>query len=82
MQLFDKKDHGHINIGPYKKVQQSIESTKNAMKPHFEVHNVLYKLKMRLSVQQSSKKDGQIKSGIKAPIISKIHSNESVRYEK
>lgn len=72
MQLLDEKDHDRI-IGPYKKVQQWIESTKNATKPHFdEVHNVLYKLKARLSAQQSSKADGQIKAGIKAPIFSKM----------
>ncbi|KAI5383718.1 Glutathione S-transferase T1, variant 2 [Lathyrus oleraceus] len=72
LQLLDEKDHDRI-IGPYKKVQQWIESTKNATKPHFdEVHNVLYKLKARLSAQQSSKADGQIKAGIKAPIFSKI----------
>ncbi|XP_058732000.1 glutathione S-transferase T1 [Vicia villosa] len=72
LQLLDQKEHDRI-IGPYKKVQQWIESTKNATKPHFdEVHNVLYKLKARLSVRQSSKADGQIKSGNKAPIISKM----------
>lgn len=72
MQLLDEKDHDRI-LGPYKKVQQWIESTKNATKPHFhEVHNVLYKLKLRLSLKQSSQTDGEMKSGIKAPIASRM----------
>jgi len=72
MQLLDEKDHDRI-LGPYKKVQQWIESTKNATKPHFhEVHNVLYKLKLRLSLKKSSQTDEEMKSGIKAPITSRM----------
>lgn len=72
LQLLDEKDHDRI-LGPYKKVQQWIESTKNATKPHFhEVHNVLYKLKLRLSLKQSSQTDEEMKSGIKAPITSRM----------
>ncbi|KAI5436917.1 hypothetical protein KIW84_023154 [Lathyrus oleraceus] len=33
--ISDEKDHDRI-IGPYKKVQEWIESTKNATKPHFD----------------------------------------------
>lgn len=63
MQLLDEKDRDRI-LGPHKKVQQWIESTRNATRPHFdEVHSVLYKLKMKLSAQQA---------GIKAPLTSKM----------
>ncbi|XP_004503735.1 glutathione S-transferase T1-like [Cicer arietinum] len=72
LQLLDEKDHDRI-LGPHKKVQQWIESTKSATKPHFhEVHNVLYKLKLKLSLQKSRQADGDTKSGTKAPIISKM----------
>ncbi|XP_061373767.1 glutathione S-transferase T2-like [Gastrolobium bilobum] len=58
MQLLDKKDRDRI-LGPHKKVQQWIESTRNATRPHFdEVHNVLYKLKMKFSMQQTNQEDG------------------------
>ncbi|RDX88369.1 Glutathione S-transferase T1 [Mucuna pruriens] len=53
LELLDGKDRDRI-LGPHKKVQQWIESTRNATGPHFdEVHNVLYKLKTKLSEQQS-----------------------------
>ncbi|PNX86945.1 glutathione S-transferase t1-like protein [Trifolium pratense] len=72
LQLLDEKEHDRI-LGPHKKVQTWIASTRNATKPHFdEVHNVLYKLKLRLSLKQSSQADGERKSGIKGPIISKM----------
>ncbi|TKY60616.1 Glutathione S-transferase T1 [Spatholobus suberectus] len=53
LELLDGKDRDRI-LGPHNKVQQWIESTRNATRPHFdEVHNVLYKLKTKLSEQQS-----------------------------
>lgn len=53
LELLDGKDRDRI-LGPHKKVQQWIESTRNATRPHFdEVHNVLYKLKTKLSEQKS-----------------------------
>lgn len=53
MQLLDEKDRDRV-LGPHKKVQQWIESTRNATKPHFdEIHNILHKLKTKLSEQQS-----------------------------
>lgn len=80
MQLLDEKDHDRI-LGPHKKVQQWIESTKSATKPHFhEVHNVLYKLKLKLSLQKSRQADGDTKSGTKAPIISKMWQKNHASY--
>lgn len=53
LELLDGKDRDRI-LCPHKKVQQWIESTRNATRPHFdEVHNVLYKLKTKLSEQKS-----------------------------
>ncbi|KAL2342765.1 hypothetical protein Fmac_004050 [Flemingia macrophylla] len=53
LELLDGKDRDRI-LGPHKKVQQWIESTRNATRPHFdEVHNVLYKVKTKLSEQRS-----------------------------
>ena len=47
----DEKDRSRI-LGPHKKVQQWIESTKNATRPHFdEIHEVLFKVKARLHKQ-------------------------------
>lgn len=72
MQLLDEKDRDRI-LGPHKKVQQWIESTKNATRPHFdEVHNVLYKLKTKLSVQQSKQADSVMEPRIKTPLTSKL----------
>lgn len=75
MQLLDEKDRDRI-LGPHKKVQQWIESTRNATRPHFdEVHTILYKLKTRLSEQQSNQADGVMQSRIRTPLSSKMWTN-------
>ncbi|KAE9607739.1 hypothetical protein Lal_00013450 [Lupinus albus] len=72
LELLDEKDRDRI-LGPHKKVQQWIESTRNATKPHFdEVHNVLYKMKLKLSLQRSNQVEGVKESRIKTPLTSKI----------
>ncbi|KAK7251298.1 hypothetical protein RIF29_34358 [Crotalaria pallida] len=72
LELLDENDRDRI-LGPHKKVQQWIESTRNATKPHFdEVHNVLYKMKMKLSTQLSNQADGAKESRIKTPLSSKL----------
>ncbi|CAL0330736.1 unnamed protein product [Lupinus luteus] len=72
LELLDEKDRDRI-LSPHKKVQQWIESTRNATKPHFdEVHNVLYKMKLKLSSLRSNQVDGMAGSRIKTPPISKM----------
>ncbi|KAK7399217.1 hypothetical protein VNO78_10396 [Psophocarpus tetragonolobus] len=72
LELLDEKDRDRI-LGPHKKVQQWIESTRNATKPHFdEVHKVLYKLKKKLSEQQPNQPDGVMESRIRTPPTSKM----------
>ncbi|XP_062074288.1 glutathione S-transferase T1 isoform X2 [Humulus lupulus] len=53
LEVLDEKDRIRI-LGPYKKVQQWIESTKSATSPHFnEVHKILFKSKARFQEQRS-----------------------------
>ncbi|GAY39084.1 hypothetical protein CUMW_041670 [Citrus unshiu] len=53
LELLDEEDRIGL-MGPHKKVQQWIESTKNATRPHFdEVHEVLFKVKENLQKQRS-----------------------------
>uniref|UniRef100_A0A803PLF0 glutathione transferase n=1 Tax=Cannabis sativa TaxID=3483 RepID=A0A803PLF0_CANSA len=53
LEVLDEKDRIRI-LGPYKKVQQWIESTKSATSPHFdEVHKILFKAKARFQERQS-----------------------------
>ena len=48
----DEKDRNRI-LGPYKKVQQWIENTRNATQPHFdEVHKIIMKAKEKLQNQR------------------------------
>ncbi|KAH1106229.1 hypothetical protein J1N35_009997 [Gossypium stocksii] len=48
LEVLDEKDR-HRLLGPYKKVQQWIEHTRNATSPHFDnVHNILMKVKEKL----------------------------------
>ena len=55
MQLLDEKDRSRI-LGPYQKVREWVENTKNAANPHFdEVHKLLFKLKATLQKQRSEK---------------------------
>uniref|UniRef100_A0A6N2L5Z2 GST C-terminal domain-containing protein n=1 Tax=Salix viminalis TaxID=40686 RepID=A0A6N2L5Z2_SALVM len=48
LEVLDEKDRSRI-LSPYKKVQQWMEDTKNATRPHFdEVHQILFKAKTKL----------------------------------
>uniref|UniRef100_A0A2K2BVJ6 GST C-terminal domain-containing protein n=1 Tax=Populus trichocarpa TaxID=3694 RepID=A0A2K2BVJ6_POPTR len=52
LQFVDETESNHI-LGPFKKVQQWIEDTKNATRPHFdEVHQTLFGAKAKLQMQQ------------------------------
>ncbi|XAR55059.1 Glutathione transferase [Bertholletia excelsa] len=54
LEVLDEKDHDRI-LGPYKKVQQWIEDTKHATRPHFdEIHGVIFKVKEKLQKQRST----------------------------
>jgi len=75
LQLLNGKDRDRI-LGPHKKVQQWIESTRNATRPHFdEVHKILYKLKTKLSEKQSNQADSVMESRIRTPLTSKMWPN-------
>lgn len=53
LELLDEKDRSRV-LGPHKKVQQWIEDTRNATKPHFdEAHKFLYKAKTKFQVQRT-----------------------------
>ncbi|KAG2410775.1 hypothetical protein LR48_Vigan11g012900 [Vigna angularis] len=72
LELLNGKDRDRI-LGPHKKVQQWIESTRNATIPHFEeVHKILYRLKTKLSEQQSNQADSVMESRIRTPLTSKM----------
>ncbi|KAK7318254.1 hypothetical protein RJT34_02953 [Clitoria ternatea] len=72
LELLDEKDRDHF-LGPHKKVQQWIESTRSATRPHFdEVHNVLYKLKTKLSMLQPDPANGMTESRTRTPLTSKM----------
>ncbi|KAJ4712104.1 Glutathione S-transferase protein [Melia azedarach] len=52
LEVLDEKDRTRL-LGPHKKVQQWIEDTKNATRPHFdEVHKALFRVKERLQKQR------------------------------
>ncbi|XP_038687046.1 glutathione S-transferase T1-like [Tripterygium wilfordii] len=64
LELLDEKDRSRI-FGPHKKVQQWIDDTKNATRPHFDqVHEIIFKFKTRLQKQQS--RDGETDPSVKA----------------
>ncbi|XP_062147036.1 glutathione S-transferase T1 isoform X1 [Alnus glutinosa] len=72
LELLDEKDRSRI-LGPHKKVQQWIEDTRNATRPHFdEVHNVLYKAKTKFQVQRSVAANSERESSIKKVLPSKM----------
>ncbi|XP_059644373.1 glutathione S-transferase T1-like isoform X2 [Cornus florida] len=53
LEILDEKDFSRI-LGPHKKVQQWIEDTRNATRPHFdEIHSSLFKVKVRFQKQLS-----------------------------
>ncbi|XP_011022714.1 PREDICTED: glutathione S-transferase T1 [Populus euphratica] len=52
LEFADETDRNRI-LGPHKKIQQWIEDTKNATKPHFdEVHQTLFAAKVKLQMQR------------------------------
>ncbi|OMO58680.1 hypothetical protein COLO4_34446 [Corchorus olitorius] len=53
LEVVDEKDRMRI-LGPHKKIQEWIENTRNATRPHFdEVHKVLFKVKEKLQDMRS-----------------------------
>ncbi|GAV57943.1 GST_N domain-containing protein [Cephalotus follicularis] len=69
LEVLDEKDRNRI-LGPHKKVQQWIESTRNATRPHFdEVHKIVFKVKERL---HTSKEKSETESGVKTALNSKM----------
>ncbi|XP_040990384.1 glutathione S-transferase T1-like isoform X2 [Juglans microcarpa x Juglans regia] len=65
LEVLDEKDHSRI-LGPHKKVQQWIEDTRNATRPHFdEVHTILYKAKSKLAVQRSVRANSETEPSIR-----------------
>ncbi|KAF7810269.1 glutathione S-transferase T1-like [Senna tora] len=72
LELLDEKDRDRV-LGPHKKVQHWIESTRNATRPHFdEVHDVLHKLKTKLRMQQPNPANSETEPRIKATLTSKM----------
>ncbi|GMY30299.1 glutathione S-transferase T1 [Fagus crenata] len=59
LEVLDENDRSRI-LGPHKKVQQWIEDTRNATKPHFdEVHTILVKAKTKFQVQRSLRENSE-----------------------
>ncbi|KAE8055317.1 hypothetical protein FH972_012164 [Carpinus fangiana] len=72
LELLDEKDHSRI-LGPHKKVQQWIEDTRNATRPHFdEAHDMLYKAKAKFQLLRSVAANGERESSIKKVLLSKM----------
>nr|AEB77874.1 glutathione S-transferase protein [Bruguiera gymnorhiza] len=72
LEILDDKDRNRL-LGPHKKVQQWIESTKKATRPHFdEVHKTLYEAKEKLQKQSPVGEDSGMKSSLKTPLHSKM----------
>uniref|UniRef100_A0A2P2JMZ7 glutathione transferase n=1 Tax=Rhizophora mucronata TaxID=61149 RepID=A0A2P2JMZ7_RHIMU len=72
LEILDDEDRNRL-LGPHKKVQQWIESTKKATRPHFdELHRTLYEAKEKLQKQSSVGENGGIKSSLKTPLHSKM----------
>ncbi|CAL5214797.1 unnamed protein product [Lathyrus oleraceus] len=54
LEVLDEKDRDRI-LSPYKKVVRWIEDTRAATNPHFDqVHNILFRIKMKLQHQRST----------------------------
>ncbi|XP_021277853.1 glutathione S-transferase T1-like [Herrania umbratica] len=73
LEVLEEKDRTRL-LGPHKKVQQWIENTRNATRPHFdEVHKVIFKVKEKLQVQRlkGASNDGT-ESSMKKPLLSKM----------
>lgn len=58
LELLGDKDRDRI-LAPHKRVQQWIEATKNAARPHFdEVHTILFRAKAKLQEQRARREKG------------------------
>ncbi|KAL9269350.1 Glutathione S-transferase T1-like protein [Drosera capensis] len=69
LEVLEDKDRNEI-LGPYKKVQQWIEATKDVTKPHFnEVHGILVKAKKRFEQKRLL---GRTETVAKDPLQSKL----------
>ncbi|KAJ8430852.1 hypothetical protein Cgig2_003782 [Carnegiea gigantea] len=69
LEVLDENDRARI-LGPYSKVQEWIENTKNATKLHFDdVHGVLYRAKVKLRTQREN---AQSQPSLKAALQSKM----------
>ncbi|KAF5478276.1 hypothetical protein F2P56_004851 [Juglans regia] len=72
LELLSEEDRSRI-LGPHKKVQQWIQDTRNATRPHFdEAHNILHKVKTKLAVQLSVRANSEMESSIKRVLPSKM----------
>ncbi|XP_059639983.1 glutathione S-transferase T1-like [Cornus florida] len=71
LEVLDEKDFSRI-LGPYKKVQQWIEDTRNATRPHFdEIHSILFKAKVRFQKERSGGTN-EPESSMKKGFLSKM----------
>ncbi|XP_027774636.1 glutathione S-transferase T1-like isoform X1 [Solanum pennellii] len=72
LEILDEKDRERI-IGPYKRVLNWIDDTKNAMEPHFqEVHVILFKAKQKFHNQRYDVESSIPQSSIKPEFHSKM----------
>ncbi|WCJ26261.1 Glutathione S-transferase T1 [Euphorbia peplus] len=72
LELVAEEDRNRI-LGPYKKVQQWIEDTKNATRPHFdEVHKLLFKFKVKLEKRRQAGSRSETQSSLKTTMPSKM----------
>ncbi|KAG2681193.1 hypothetical protein I3843_11G133000 [Carya illinoinensis] len=72
LELLSEEDRSRI-LGPHKKVQQWIQDTRNATRPHFdEAHNILHKVKTKLAVQLSVRANSEMEFSIKRALPSKM----------
>ncbi|KAF5938620.1 hypothetical protein HYC85_022879 [Camellia sinensis] len=72
LEVLEEKDRDRI-LNPYKKVQQWMEDTKRATRPHFEeTHGILFKVKAKLQKQQLLGANNATNSSIKTSLQSKM----------
>ncbi|KAH7550298.1 hypothetical protein JRO89_XS13G0167100 [Xanthoceras sorbifolium] len=72
LEVLDEKDRLRV-LSPHKKVQQWIENTKTATRPHFdEVHKILFKVKENLQKQQSAGASSETASSARPTLQSKM----------
>ncbi|KAK1374803.1 Glutathione S-transferase [Heracleum sosnowskyi] len=72
LELLDEEDRNQI-LGPHKKVQQWIEDTRHATRPHFdEMHSVLFKVKEKLAKMSAEGGTAKTHAGNKNQMLSKM----------